>query len=385
MKRQLRLVAIASLMIVGMSAVARAQTATDAGTALKTLIGLGFPDGDSLVPVVFNLIQTEVATFPTASSSAGFTYAFDPQLGIPVLATKSFGPMFVERPNTAGRGRFAMSLDFQHTSWRSLDGFNLKGGGVQGHTGASGFSQAFIDLRTSIAVVGMTAGLTGRVDVGVSVPYITTTASGTYTTYDGRSAGSVKGISSGIGDVTLRAKAHLIAAPRFGLAAAVEEHLPTGNADKLLGLGKAATKLLVIAEEHGDKVSHHLNFGYTFAGAGAPAVEFGFLSGPLQPSDEINYSGGVDVAAASRVTITGDIVGRVLRHGLEIVNVFNGFLGHTFQELVPHDRRTLLVGVASVKVNVSGQWLIRANILFPLTANGLEPGITPVIGFERAF
>jgi hypothetical protein len=45
----------------------------------------------------------------------------------------------------------------------------------------------------------------------------------------------------------------------------------------------------------------------------------------------------------------------------------------------------LLVGVVGVKLNVGGPWLLRANVLFRMTCNGLEPGITPTIGLERAF
>jgi hypothetical protein len=54
-------------------------------------------------------------------------------------------------------------------------------------------------------------------------------------------------------------------------------------------------------------------------------------------------------------------------------------------DFIPKDRRTLLVGVVGMKLNVVSRWILRANVLFPLTSNGLEPGITPVLGLERAF
>ena len=61
------------------AAPALAQTpAPNAGNGLKTLIALGAGDGSLLVAIVVNLVRTEISTFPTASSSAGFVYAFDP-------------------------------------------------------------------------------------------------------------------------------------------------------------------------------------------------------------------------------------------------------------------------------------------------------------------
>jgi hypothetical protein len=50
-----------------------------------------------------------------------------------------------------------VSLDVQHTNWRALDGIGLKTGGLTTHDANSGFSQSFVDLRSSIAVFGVTA------------------------------------------------------------------------------------------------------------------------------------------------------------------------------------------------------------------------------------
>jgi hypothetical protein len=217
------------------------------------------------------------------------------------------------------------------------------------------------------------------------VPYVTTSVTGAYTSFDGHFAGAKDATSRGLGDITLRVKARLIARPRFDLAAEGEEHLPTGDPDKLLGLGTATTKLVFIAEEHGERVSHHLNIGYTFAGSGAPVDDAGLFAfgQPFKPSDEIDYSGGVDLAATPKLSIAGDVVARVLRHSVGIQRITNG--GAIFINYVPMATQSLLVGVVSAKINIAGQWLIRANLLFPLTDNGLEPGLTPVIGFERAF
>jgi len=45
----------------------------------------------------------------------------------------------------------------------------------------------------------------------------------------------------------------------------------------------------------------------------------------------------------------------------------------------------LLLGTVGVKVKVHGLWLVTGSVLFPLNDNGVKPGLTPVVGFERSF
>jgi hypothetical protein len=375
MKKQLRLAAIASLMIVGMSAVARAQTATDAGTALKKLIGLGFPDGDSLVPAVFNLIQTEVATFPTASSSAGFTYAFDRQFGIPVLATASVefrgaaeysGPRPVRHEPRFPAHELALARRLQSEGG---------GAGQDRRVGLFAGVHRFANLDRRC---GHDGGPDRPVDVGVSVPYITTTASGTY---------DVRRTFRRIGDghqrhrnATLRARAHVIAARGFRARAAVEEHrrgMPTR-----CWVSARRDKLLVIAEEHGDKVSHHL-FHLHVRGRGAHRrvwlldISFGQR---LRPSD------GSTIPAAWTSRPHRDDHRRHrrtrVRHGANRERL-QRLRRPYVQNFVPHDRRTLLVGVASVRSERPRPMADPCD--HPVSADRQRPRARyhPVIGFER--
>src|SRR6186997_21433 len=53
-------------------------------------------------------LLVSLATLPTSSSSAGFTYRFNPSLGTLERTTTNFGPSFVERAVTSGRGRVAL-------------------------------------------------------------------------------------------------------------------------------------------------------------------------------------------------------------------------------------------------------------------------------------
>ena len=59
-------------------------------------------------------LLVSLATLPTSSSSAGFTYRFNPSLGTLERTTTNFGPSFVERAVTSGRGRVAFGTTWQY-------------------------------------------------------------------------------------------------------------------------------------------------------------------------------------------------------------------------------------------------------------------------------
>jgi len=354
------------------------ETGTTAGCALRELVRFAQDPtllGTLLPQVASNLVTTQIATFPTAASSAAYTYTFNPRLGFMERGTASFGPLFVERPVTAGRGKVALSLDGQHTTWQSIDGFDLKRGDLNSSVG--GFEQAFIDLRTTTSVVSLNIGVGANVDVGVSVPFLTVTVTGSAL----NGALNVKGTSHGVGDVRFRSKIALPSVRTISLGTLVECRLPTGNASELRGAGKPQLRVLGIAARTVRHMAIHGTAGYTFAGAGAPP-DLGLINvvqRELEPSDEIEIAGGVDIAMGSRLTVGTDVLGRVLRNSAQIRRQ------GAFLALQHRDGLPLLVGVTGVKVEVAGHWLLKANVLFAMSENGLAPGVTPVIGLERGF
>src|SRR5436189_3512668 len=73
-------------------------------------------------------LLASVATLPVTSSSGAFVYRLNPELGTVERATASFGPFFIERASTAGRGEASFALTFQHLHFSSLDGHDLRSG-----------------------------------------------------------------------------------------------------------------------------------------------------------------------------------------------------------------------------------------------------------------
>ena len=203
-----------------------------------------------------------------------------------------------------------------------------------------------------------------------------------------------RGSSSGIGDILFRTKVALTANDSFDAAAAVDIRLPTGDPDKLLGTGLTQARIMFIGGTAIGSVNPHVNVGYTFGGRGmvfgADNRWEGSSGDPelinRQPSEEFNYTAGVDIAATARLTIAGDIIGRVVRHSASFNFLDVGTDGdRLLLPAVTPGSVSLLLGAIGAKLSVGGAWLLTGTVLFPLNDHGIRPTVTPVVGFERAF
>lgn len=72
---------------------------------------------------ISQFLLVELATLPTLSSTTGFIYRMDENLGGTVVrSSDSFGPAFVERSLTAGTLRVAFGAAFQEARFNKIDG-----------------------------------------------------------------------------------------------------------------------------------------------------------------------------------------------------------------------------------------------------------------------
>src|SRR5262249_60429472 len=83
---------------------------------------------------------------------------------------------------------------------------------------------------------------------------------------------------------------------KFALCAAAG--LPPGDAANMPGRGGPQTQLLLVTSSSSRKIAPHFNVGYTFA--------------DRHSADQINYVSGLEVAASRRLTVAGDLIGRML-------------------------------------------------------------------------
>src|SRR5215211_2502568 len=311
-------------------------------------------------------LLVSLTTLPTSSSSAGFTYRFNPSLGTLERTTTNFGPSFVERAITSGKGRVAFGTSWQYASFTRLDSVQLQKEGLV--TTANRFldepapfdvERLTIALQSRIVTGFATVGVTDRLDVAVAVPFVWFDLDGTRNdTYRGTSylQAQATASTSGFGDIAVRAKYHFFDRGGARLAAAGEVVLPTGREADLLGAGRTATRIMAVASIEREYVGVHGNMGVGFGGV----------------SDEITYAAALTVAPAPRVTVAAEFTGRHL-----------GDIGRISDITAPHP---LIPGVETVRLsagalgmdvvnaggsfkwNVGGTWLVRASVLMPGTS-----------------
>jgi len=225
---------------------------------------------------LYGLLLGETTTFPTGTSAGGFTWTFDDTLHVPVRRSRSFGPMFAERPFTTGKGKLNIGAALQHATFSSVGGRPLTdlgtsisyvGGYLYGATSS-------LDVQLDRTIVSATYGLHNKVDVTAIVPFGSARVSGFALGYQDE-AGVVRsgrtdssGSSFGIGDILVRTKVALIASDSFDAAAALDIRLPTGDPEKLLGTGSTQARVMFIGGTTLGSVNPHINLGYTFGGKG---------------------------------------------------------------------------------------------------------------------
>jgi hypothetical protein len=153
----------------------------------------------------------------------------------------------------------------------------------------------------------------------------------------------------------------------------LETRLPTGDEDNLLGAGEFSFAPRFIGSIEGDTIGFHGELSYTLN----------------TDTNTLGYGGALTIAATPRFTIVGELFGRR----------YDG-LGRLTSTTLPHPRlagvattrltgveettdRLLLIG--GVKWNVTGTWLLTANVLRPLTDDGLNAGWVPTVAFDYSF
>ncbi len=372
-------------------------------------------------------IANQLSTFPLASSAGGFTYSFDPALGVFTRATDSFGPIYAERVDTIGKGRFNVGLNFSHYTFDHINDISLRGGGLRAvftHIDTNGDSsnlepwfegdvittQIFLKVQTDITAFEMTYGISDRFDVGLAVPIVKVeldavtdatidrlaTANNAPTIHRFLNGGSTEtftqtGNASGVGDVVLRAKYRVTSSSNLGVALAADVRLPTGDEGNLLGTGTTQVKIYAVGSGHFGVFSPHLNAGYAFTD---------HRSGQPRVPDEITYAAGFDVAVSPRFTFIADGLGRVYRN-TQIVEVQDAtFIANTnpsstapkvlvsavLPRLVTREGNlNTLLGSIGFKINPVGNLLLTVNGLFPLNKNGLRDDFTPLVGIDYSF
>ncbi len=373
------------------------------GIQLGTASGAGIPthqpnfrlSRQSMLMGLNRRIATEIQPRPIASSAGGVTYKFDPVSGTYTETSTTLGPIFAERPQTLGKGKFSAGISFSYNSYDRLEGNDLDSfSQLAAHSsdvvGNPNIRESFeldsiaitsdININVAAIVFSGTYGVTDQLDLGISIPlvYVDMDVSASarvvsspqnpfsqinpvtgkrftpfhqFSNVSGdRPIDSVSGSAVGIGDVLLSAKYYVLDRERFDLSGALQVKLPNGDQDDFLGTGSTTIRPFLIASaDIGELVRVHVNAGYKFdLGDGK--------------RDNINYAAGFEVG---NQTITGvfDFIGS------------NEFFGDGMGD----DIYDAAVGF---KWRALDNMIVTGNVLIPLNSQGLRSDFIGLIGVE---
>jgi hypothetical protein len=275
----------------------------------------------SIIAFLSNAIAISVSNAPVSAASSGATFSFVG--GQPVKTSSSAGPIFGERAQTLGRGRFFIGANVTGMHFQRIRGVRLDGLVLNfGHQnvppsdtlGSPDFENDLIQVKIGmnvdllISTVFASWGIVDGVDIGVAVPFVHTSVSGQSVAqilpfgsglntphYFGTApngdpvltaVAGMDGQATGIGDVSGRIKIALIQSGRVGIAIMADARFPTGDEENLLGAGKFSGRGLGIVSVRIGGFSPHANIGYVIRDAdletNGVVANFGFdqLIGP---------------------------------------------------------------------------------------------------------
>ena len=185
---------------------------------------------DAARQTLVDALLVDLASVPLSSSSGGFVYRFNEQLGTAERAADTFGPFFVERALTAGKGHPSFGVSASSTSFDELDGKNLRDGSFltianQFRDEAAPFDTEKLTLK--IRSSGMTffgsVPVSDRLEIGAALPLLRLELDGArINVYRGATLAqaSATASASGVGDLALRGKYVLFSEDGVGVAPA---------------------------------------------------------------------------------------------------------------------------------------------------------------------
>jgi hypothetical protein len=340
----------------------------------------------------------QLATFPLPSPASGFTFKLDPATGVFERSTQSFGPLFADRAETIGKGRFSFGFTYQRFTFDELDGVDLRNGDLtltfrhEPTAQSLGFpapfffeadtvtAKIFADIESDLFVFTASYGILDNLDVAIAIPIVrtkiavtgmaainhiaTAAAPDIHRFPNGTDFLTVKASDedTGIGDIVLRGKYNFYRSEVVSLAAALDLRLPTGDADNLRGLDTVRVSPFFIASGHVFGFSPHVNLGFD-------------IGDDSKIENEFFYRIGFDWSIVRPVTFAFDLLGRYI---IDNQRPKAGSPGETSDS-------NIISGAFGVKVNPWRNLLVMFNLLVPFNDTGLRDDVTPLIGLEWTF
>jgi hypothetical protein len=363
----------------------------------------------AVISFLTNAIGKATASVPLGATSGGATFTFEG--GLPVQTSSSAGPVFGERSQTLGRGRFFFGTSVTGIELTSLNGVPLENLQLNfkhedtdpvGVFGDSPFEndviamQLAMDVSVLVGTVAATYGLTDFIDVGVAVPLMRTSVQGRseaqimpfgkpavhHFTGDDvdpvlRAAASMSGAATGLGDVVGRVKINLGQGTTMGAGLLAEVRVATGDEENLLGTGSTQVKAMGLYTAQLGSFSPHLNVGYA-------------MRADELLTDALLVTAGFDNLMTDWATLAVGVVSET-QVGESAFTLPGPIVWDT-----PYDRRMpstnvpdrsedILNATVGAKFTVRGGTVLVMNGMFPLRKVGLQPDFFWTLGLDLAF
>jgi hypothetical protein len=362
----------------------------------------GFPTAgdfpEAISPIVERLALRGI-DFPVTATTPGFAYRFNFELGVPERSSESLGPVFAERADTVGKGRFDLGFAYLYADLTQFEGEDFADQIVTSATipvlGVAlrqGFRADDFSLVSHVVSLFATYGISDRLDVNVLLPLVETslrlTGRSTAAVVGGRSLGERASFSEsafGAGDLLLRAKYRIADLP-VRVAPIITLRLPTGSEGDFHGIGDT-TLLggLVVSRAIG---SHDVH--------GSLGVE---LDADDPERSRARYAVGVSVQPWERLALLGDLLGS--SSFVDDQFAIAAPRRASFQALFGNDEVVESVGptkvtafvprsdvvdlALGVKLNLVGTLAVHASAIVPVTTDGLRAQVIPAGGLEWSF
>ncbi|MEP6592723.1 MAG: hypothetical protein ABJC51_03480 [Acidobacteriota bacterium] len=342
----------------------------------------------------------EIATQPFAGSSGGFIFKLDPTTGLLARTTTTFGPAFGERALTSGEGQITVGATFRSTTFDKLGDFGLTA--LPLSTIAATSPSVSRTTTGNLAVTGRTVALSTTVgvsenfDVAVIVPMISVKLVGSTAVVNGSGVvtrlAETNSIFAGIGDISALAKYRLV---KFGgtdipdpggIAVVVNSRLPTGSRENLRGLGIARTLVSGVVSGNRGRLTPHASAGFEYWNKSLDIA--GGSNQKISVRHQVQYSGGIEIEAAPKVTLLVDYLGQSIFGGGQI-----GLADDALSASLPNVTSAMSMvalgkGISKgmlipgLKANLKGKLLLSLSAIITLQNNGLHSRVTPVVGIN---
>jgi hypothetical protein len=369
---------------------------------------VGINPGSAFNALADSIASSVANNLPVISASAGFTYRYNPTLEVFERSSDTLGPIFLERPDTLGQGKFNVNVSYQYVEFNDFDGQsiqNLQGRNpivlrtVDSSGNLVGFTadrlQYRLGLHSNIAAFSFTYGILDNLDVNLLLPLIATSLNVGVTRQQVQTAGPdgvfapntgppVTGRSSGdafgAGDLLMRLKYELPQWDWFRSAFGLQFRFPTGRVDDFQGTGDFwITPAFYASTVLWSRVEPYVN----------AAMDFDTQS---STQSQARYGAGFDVDVIPRLGLTFAFLGRSqLDRPVPAGETNFLYLTPTGTQRLPLlgidlGRKDFFDFSFGLRANVWRGLMLFANGIYALNDEGLRNNtVIPTIGLEGTF